>query len=252
MFFDILTLFPDMFKSPFSRSIIGRARDEGIIDIDIIDIRNYTQNKHNVTDDYPYGGGPGMVLKIEPIYRAVNRINNKRSGDYPIILLSPQGEKLNQRKVKQLQKYDGLVLVCGRYEGFDERIRENIATEEISIGDYVLTGGELPAMVIVNAVARMIPSVLGDEASKEDDSFYQGLLSYPQYTRPREFKEMKVPDILLSGNHQKIDQWRQKQALKRTYLRRPELLKRLELNPDQKKLLKEIKNELKGENCGKN
>jgi len=245
MFFDILTLFPGMFTGPFSESIIARAREEGLIDINIFDIRNYTRSKHSVTDDAPYGGGAGMVMKIEPIYRAIQDIKEKRKGEnFPVVLLTPQGEKFNQKKAKKYNKYDGLVLICGRYEGFDERIRANLATEELSIGDFVLTGGEIPAMVIVNAVARMIPSVLGDESSKISDSFYQGLLSYPQYTRPREYKGMEVPDILLSGHHQKINKWRQKQSLKRTLIRRPDLIDKKDLNKKQQELLSEIKDEL--------
>ena len=248
MFFEILTLFPDMFKGPFSESIIARAQKKGLIEINIIDIRDYTQDKHNVTDDYPYGGGAGMVLKVGPIERAVTEIKDRRTGDYPIILLTPQGKTLNQNRVKKYSDYDGLVLICGHYEGVDERIRTNIITHEISIGDFVLTGGELPAMVMVDAVARMIPSVLGDEDSKIKDSFYNGLLEHPHYTRPQEYKGMKVPDILLSGNHGKIARWRNKQSLKRTWLRRPELIKQKKLSSKQKELLKEIKAELEGDN----
>ncbi|MFW6269399.1 MAG: tRNA (guanosine(37)-N1)-methyltransferase TrmD [Bacillota bacterium] len=245
MFFDILTLFPEMFEGPFNESILARAQTEDLIEINVIDIRDYTYDKHNVADDYPYGGGAGMVLKVEPIYRAVNEIKKKRKGDFPVILLTPQGKKLNQVKVKEYSNYEGIVLICGHYEGVDERVRKYIATEEISIGDFVLTGGEIPAMALVDAVSRMIPSVLGDENSKKNDSFYNGLLDYPQYTRPREFKGMKTPDILLSGNHQKIERWRNKQSLKRTLKRRPDLIENKNLNSRQKKLLKEIK--LEGE-----
>ncbi|MFW6380941.1 MAG: tRNA (guanosine(37)-N1)-methyltransferase TrmD [Bacillota bacterium] len=246
MFFDILSLFPGMFEGPFSESIIGRARREGLLDIDIIDIRDYTRDKHNTADDYPYGGGAGMVLKIEPIYRALQHLKKKRDRETPVILLTPQGRPLTQELVKDYSCLDGLTLICGHYEGVDERIREHLITEEVSIGDFVLTGGELPAMVLVDSIARLVPGVLGDEDSVRQDSFYNGLLEYPHYTRPREFKGMKVPDILLSGDHGRVDRWRQKQSLKRTWLRRPDLLKNRQLTPEQKQLLAEIKGETNG------
>ncbi|MFW5985623.1 MAG: tRNA (guanosine(37)-N1)-methyltransferase TrmD [Halanaerobiaceae bacterium] len=250
MFFDILTLFPEMFAGPFEHSIVGRAREKDILDINLIDIRQYTRDKHSVTDDYPYGGGAGMVMKVEPVYRAVQDIKDNRSDsdDFPVVLLTPQGRRLNQKIVKDLSESEGMVLLCGRYEGVDERIREYIVTDEISIGDYVLTGGELPAMVLVNAVARMIPSVLGDENSKVEDSFYKGLLDYPHYTRPREYKGMEVPSVLLSGDHARIERWRSKQALKRTLIRRPDLLEKKNLGAREQELLTEIKNDLAGEN----
>lgn len=250
MFFDILTLFPGMFTGPFTESILGRAREKGLLEINAVDIRDYAFDKHNVTDDYPYGGGAGMVLKIEPVARALQAVQEKRDGSHPVILLTPQGKKLHQEKVRQLSKHEGLTLICGHYEGVDERIRNNLVTEEISIGDYVLTGGELPAMVLVDAVTRMIPGVLGDNDSFKKDSFYNGLLEYPHYTRPREYRGMQVPDILLSGNHGLIDRWRKKQSLKRTWQRRPDLLEEKKLTEREQELLTEIKQELEGGSNG--
>lgn len=252
MFFEILTLFPEMFKGPFNESIIARAREKDLIDINISDIRDFTDDKHNTTDDYPYGGGAGMVLKIDPIDKALKYVKGKREGTFPVILLTPQGERLNQDIIKNFSQKEGLILLCGHYEGVDERIRKNLISKEISIGDFVLTGGELPAMILVDAVARMIPGVLGDANSKIEDSFFNGLLDYPSYTRPREYKGMKVPEILLSGNHQHIARWRKKSALKRTLIRRPELLESKKLTGEEEKLLQEIKAELEGETNGKN
>ncbi len=247
MFFEILTLFTDMFEGPFTESILARAQKKDLIDININDIRDFTYDKHHITDDYPYGGGAGMVLKIEPIYRAIRTIKEKRKGTYPTILLTPQGKRLNQEMIKEFSKKEGLILLCGHYEGVDERVRKNLISEEISVGDFVLTGGELPAMVLVDAVARMIPGVLGDANSKKEDSFFNGLLDYPTYTRPREYKEMGVPEILLSGNHQRIASWRKKMALKRTLLRRPDLIESKKLTKEEEKLIKQIKIELEGD-----
>ncbi|HHU93284.1 MAG TPA: tRNA (guanosine(37)-N1)-methyltransferase TrmD [Halanaerobiaceae bacterium] len=248
MFFDILTLFPEMFTGPFDESIIKRAREKGIIEINLINIRDYTTDKHNTADDTPYGGGAGMVMKVEPIYRAWQDLHKKR-GEVPVIMLSPQGRPLDQELVKDLSQEQGLILLCGHYEGIDERVKDLIVTDEISIGDYVLTGGELAAMVVVDAVARMIPGVLGDQESMIEDSFYNGLLDYPDYTRPREFMGLEVPEVLLSGNHGAIERWRRKEALKRTYLRRPDLLQKKILSKEELNLLEEIKQEIEG---GKN
>lgn len=248
MFFDILTLFPEMFIGPFDESIIKRAREKGIIEINLINIRDYTTDKHNTADDTPYGGGAGMVMKVEPIYRAWQDLHKKR-GEVPVIMLSPQGRPLDQELVKDLSQEQGLILLCGHYEGIDERVKDLIVTDEISIGDYVLTGGELAAMVVVDAVARMIPGVLGDQESMIEDSFYNGLLDYPDYTRPREFMGLEVPEVLLSGNHGAIERWRRKEALKRTYLRRPDLLQKKILSKEELNLLEEIKQEIEG---GKN
>jgi len=246
MRFDILTLFPEMFNGPFSDSMIKKARENGIIDINLIDIRDYTTDKHNTADDYPYGGGAGMVLKVEPIYYALADITEDFSQSTTNILLTPRGQKLDQSMVKDLSGKDRLVLICGHYEGIDERIRNNFVDQEVSIGDYVLTGGEIPAMVLVDAVARLLPGVLGHDESKKNDSFYNGILDYPHYTRPQEFKGMEVPEILLSGNHQLVDRWRKKEALKRTYLMRPDLIENTELTQDQQELLREIKQDIKG------
>ena len=239
---DILSLFPAMFDGPFGDSITKRAIENGIIDIHITRPRDYTGDKHHQVDDSPFGGGSGMVMKPEPMFRAVNdvlaktNIKNRR-----ILLMSPTGKTFTQEKAKELASYDQLIFICGHYEGFDARIVEHIPDEEISIGDYVLTGGELPAMVIVDAVSRMLPGVLGSEESAPTDSFYDGLLEYPQYTRPREYEGMKVPDILISGDHAKIDAWRRKEALRVTLLKRPELLETANLSEKDKKILDELR-----------
>lgn len=247
MFFDILTLFPEMFKGPFSESILKRARKKDIIDIKTINIRDFAEDKHHTADDAPYGGGAGMVMKSGPIYRAWENAQNERSQNSKTILMSPQGERLNQKMVNELSREAGLTIICGHYEGIDERIRDSIVDQEISIGDYVLTGGELPAMILVDSISRLINGVLGDADSCKRDSFYNGLLEHPHYTRPREFRGLKVPDVLLSGNHQKIERWRKKESLKRTYERRKDLLEAKKLSDEEKELLEEIKSELKGE-----
>jgi len=247
MFFDILTLFPEMFKGPFSESILKRARNNNIIDINIVDIRDFALDKHHTADDAPYGGGAGMVMKPGPIYRAWENTQKKRPLSSKTILMSPQGERLNQEMIKDLSQEEGLTIICGHYEGVDQRIRDTIIDQEISIGDYVLTGGELPAMILVDSAARLLTGVLGDENSSKEDSFFDGLLEHPHYTRPRDFKGLKVPEILLSGNHQKIARWRKKESLRRTYLRRKDLLEDKELSDEEKEILEEIKSETKGE-----
>ncbi len=247
MKFDILTLFPEMFAGPFSDSIIKKARENGLIEINLIDIRDYTTDKHNTADDYPYGGGAGMVLKVDPIYYALEDITDNFHKKASSILLTPRGQRLDQKMVKEFSKNNHLILICGHYEGVDQRITDNFIDYEISIGDYVLTGGEIPAMVIVDAVSRMLPDVLGHADSKKNDSYYKGILDHPHYTRPRSFKDMEVPPILLSGNHQLIDRWRKKEALRKTYLMRPDLLKKTEMTEQQKELLGEIKEEIEGE-----
>jgi tRNA (guanine37-N1)-methyltransferase len=208
-------------------SILKRAQDQGAVDIQVINFRDYSQNKHQTVDDTPYGGGAGMVLSVEPIYHALNSIDHIEQAH--IILLSPQGQVYKQEKAKALSKHEHIVLICGHYEGFDERIR-SLVHEEISIGDYVLTGGEIAAMAIVDSVVRLLPNVLGDEDSYKNDSFYHGLLDYPQYTKPRVFNGMEVPEVLLSGHHQNIDLWRQKASLERTKERRPDLYEKYEKN----------------------
>ncbi len=230
---DIITIFPKMFEPVLNESIIKRAIEKGKVEIHVYDLRDYSSDKHHKVDDRPFGGGSGMVLTPEPIFKAVENIKlNVGTGLAPvrnklgarIILLCPQGKKLTQKSAKRLSKYKQLILICGRYEGIDERVREYLADEDISIGDYVLTGGELPAMVLVDAVTRLIPGVLVDKNSLKFESFEGNLLEYPQYTRPADFRRMKVPAILLSGDHKKIEAWRQKQSLKKTRQRRPDLL----------------------------
>src|SRR5690625_16862 len=235
---DILTLFPDMFKGVFESSILKKANDQGAFDYRLIDFRHYTDDKHLKVDDYPYGGGAGMVLMCQPIISAVEDIIQPNSR---VIMLTPQGETFTQQKAEELALEDHLILLCGHYEGFDERIRESIVTDEISIGDYVLTGGELGAMVITDSIVRLIPGVLGNDESAKDDSFSNQWLEHPHYTRPREFRGMKVPDVLLSGNHQKIAEWRKYEALKRTLLRRPDLIVESELTEEELNILKQIK-----------
>jgi len=237
--FNIVTIFPEMFSSPFKESIIKRAVERGIVKINIYDLRNFTHDRHKVTDDYPYGGGAGMMMKPEPLAEAIEEIN--RESKSRVILMTPQGDRLTQSRVKKMSQENRLTILCGRYEGIDERIRAHFVDDEISIGDYILTGGEIPAMVLVDAIVRLIPGVLGDEASTEEDSFSYGLLEYPQYTRPENFRGFKIPDVLLSGNHEKIRRWRRKESLKRTYNRRPDLLEKAELSDDDKKILEEIR-----------
>ena len=223
---DILTLFPEMFVGPFQASIIKRAIDHKVVSINIHNIRDCTHDKHRTVDDYAYGGGAGMVLKPEPVFEAVESIGKEATGSFSIILLTPQGRPFSQNVAHQLSKYRQLILVCGRYEGVDERVRDHLVTDEISIGDYVLSGGELAAMVVVDAIVRLVPGVLGSEVSLVDESHVNGLLEYPQYTRPAEYRGWPVPEVLLSGNHALIAKWRREQAIQRTMERRPELFKR--------------------------
>jgi tRNA (guanine37-N1)-methyltransferase len=235
----ILTLFPEFFDGPFNVSIIKRACDKGLINIDIINIRDFSKDKHRKVDDYPYGGGCGMVMKPEPIFDAVEFVENKiDSTNRRIILLSPQGKTFNQTLARDLSKEKHLILICGHYEGIDERVK-TLVTDEISIGDYVLTGGEAPALVIVDSTIRFIPGVLGSRESSANDSFSEGLLEYPHYTRPENYRGLKVPDILLSGNHKEIELFRRKEALKRTYEKRPDLFNKLKLTKDDIELLQQ-------------
>lgn len=219
---DIITLFPNMFKSVISESIIKRARESKVVKINIHNLRNWTHDRHKTADDRPFGGGPGMVMKPEPIFEALDDLVKPKTR---IVLLTPQGKKLNQKLVKKISKHKHLMLICGHYEGVDERVRK-VVHEEISIGDYILTCGELPAMVLVDAVTRLLPGALGDKTSKLYESFEENLLEYPQYTRPAKYRSMKVPAVLLSGNHKVIAEWRKKEAIKRTRKRRPDLLKK--------------------------
>jgi len=237
---DILTLFPEMFEGPFSTSILKRAIERQLVSVNIYNIRDYTHDKHHIVDDYPYGGGAGMVLKPEPIFEAVESIRPE-SGEIPVILLTPQGRPFSQQIALELLKYSRLILICGRYEGVDERVRSYLATDEISIGDYVLSGGELAAMVVVEAVVRLLPGALGSEASTLDDSHVAGLLEYPQYTRPAVYRGWPVPEVLLSGNHAQINKWRHEQAILRTLERRPELLEKANLSKEGRQLADKIK-----------
>jgi tRNA (guanine37-N1)-methyltransferase len=222
---DILTLFPEMFESPLNHSILKRARDRGIVDIVFTNIRDFAPDKYRKVDDAPYGGGPGMVMMCTPVFDCFEHVEKLSPEKGRVILLTPQGQKFNQPKALELSKENRLILISGRYEGFDERIRTGLDAEQISIGDYVLSGGELAAMVVIDAIVRLLTGALGDEESSKDESFSSGLLEYPQYTRPEDFRGMKVPDILLSGDHAKIAQWRRQQALERTRKNRPDLLK---------------------------
>jgi tRNA (guanine37-N1)-methyltransferase len=219
---DVLTLFPAMFAGPLDESIVKRAREAKLLDLKIHNLRDWTHDRHKTVDDKPFGGGPGMLLKVEPLFEAIESLQREKT---KVILLSPSGRKFDQSIARELAQSEDLLLVCGSYEGFDERVREALADDELSIGDYVLTNGALPAMVVIDAVARLLPGVLGDDESSHDESFSAGLLEYPQYTRPAEFRGMKVPDVLLSGNHAEIEKWRREQAKLRTEKQRPDLLK---------------------------
>ena len=242
---DVLTLFPEMFRLPFSFGIFQRAIDRGLVSLNVHNIRDYTHDKHHTADDYPYGGGAGMVLKPEPLFEAVESVTaeihlKEDSGELPVILLTPQGRPFSQQLAQELAGYSHLILICGHYEGVDERVREHLATDEISIGDYVLTGGELPAMVVIDTVVRLLPGVLGSEDSLRDDSHTSGLLEYPQYTRPAVYRDWPVPDVLLSGDHARIARWRREQVIRRTLERRPELLDKAELPLAEKRLIEQL------------
>ncbi len=253
---DILTLFPNMVKGPLKESILKRAQEKRLVRINVLDIRSFTHNRHRTADDAPYGGGAGMVLKPEPIFEAVEFIKSKvprkvatlprgRQGSkskVKVILMSPQGKRFDQGMAKRMAKKRHLIFICGHYEGIDERLKR-IVTDEISIGDYVLTGGELASLVVIDALVRLIPGVLGKKESIICDSFYSGLLDYPHYTRPEEYRKMRVPSVLLSGNHERIARWRRKEALRRTLKRRPDLLEEIKVSNEDKRLIREIKGE---------
>lgn len=268
MRFEVFTLLPEVFPAYLETSILKRARERGLIDVRIHNIREYARDKHHTTDDMPYGGGGGMVMKPEPVFEAVESVLGLRdsttkntedteklikessvnsapsvvkSSSPPIILLTPQGRVFDQSIARELAQHPRIALLCGRYEGVDERIREHLVTDEISIGDYVLTGGELPALILIDAVARLLPGVLGDPTGAEDDSHAMGLLEYPHYTRPPEFRGWKVPEVLLSGDHGKIEQWRRQQALERTFRKRPDMLEKAELTQDDLKFIEKLK-----------
>ena len=272
MQFDVFTLLPEIFPSYLDSSILKRARQKGLIDVRVHNIRDYTHDKHHMTDDTPYGGGGGMVMKPEPIFEAVETVlgiaplptqpkpfdqthivptlfrEGRPDSNIPIILLTPQGRVFNQRIAEELSRHEHIALLCGRYEGVDERIREYLVTDEISIGDYVLTGGELPALTIIDAISRLLPGVLGDPTGAEDDSHSMGLLEYPHYTKPPEFRGAKVPDVLVSGNHAKIEKWRREQALTRTFNKRPDMLEKAELSKEDIKFVEHLKSKVQDDN----
>ncbi|RKD24181.1 tRNA (guanosine(37)-N1)-methyltransferase TrmD [Ammoniphilus oxalaticus] len=237
---DILTLFPEMFTGVLSSSIVGKASDKGLVQFRVRNFREYAVNKHGQVDDYPYGGGAGMVLRPEPIFAAVENLAVDSEKPPRVLLMCPQGERYTQQKAEELAAEEHLVIICGHYEGYDERIREHLITDEISIGDFVLTGGELPAMTVIDSVIRLLPGALGNENSAVSDSFSTGLLEHPHYTRPAEFRGWGVPDVLLSGHHANIEAWRKKQSVKRTMERRPELLKGIERDPAWKKIVEAV------------
>ncbi|HPC86925.1 MAG TPA: tRNA (guanosine(37)-N1)-methyltransferase TrmD [Smithellaceae bacterium] len=238
--FDVLTIFPEMLHSPLEFSLLKKAREKGLIEVGLHNIRDWAEDKHRMTDDAPYGGGCGMVMKVEPVARALAAVK-KSGGPSLTVLMTPQGEIFHQSLAAELARQAQIILICGRYEGFDERIRENLADREISLGDYILTGGELSALVVIDAVSRLIPGVLGNEASASRESFSQGLLEYPQYTRPAEYSGWRVPEVLVSGNHAQIERWQRIEALRRTWQRRPELLEKTELGEEDRELLEKIK-----------
>jgi len=240
---DVITIFPDFFSSPLDYSMLARARQAEALAVEVHDLRNWATDKHKVVDDYPYGGGAGMVMKPEPLILAVEDLLSGASPDCPVILLTPQGQQFDQAKAEQLAKQEQLILICGHYEGVDERVRQSVVTEELSIGDYILTGGEPAALVVIEAVTRLLPGVLGNPNSIDSESFAGGLLEHPHYTRPAQWRGMSVPEVLLSGHHQKIGRWRHKQALRRTRQRRPELLEQLELTEQTRELLSELEAE---------
>jgi len=262
MQFEVFTLLPEIFPPYLDNSIMKRARERGLINVRVYNIRDYTHDKHHTTDDTPYGGGGGMVMKPEPIFEAIESVlglssalsevegqgevesQPKPDSSIPIILLTPQGRVFNQSIAQELSQHSRIVLLCGRYEGIDERIREYLVTDEISIGDYVLTGGELPALILIDAISRLLPDVLGDPTGAQDDSHAMGLLEYPHYTRPPEFRGWKIPDVLLTGAHAKIDKWRREQALLRTFNKRPDMLEKADLTKEDKKFVEGLKSKV--------
>jgi tRNA (guanine37-N1)-methyltransferase len=241
MRFEVVTIFPEYFESPLVCSVLGRALQAGLVEVNLHNLRDYTTDRHQVVDDYPYGGGGGMVMKPEPLFAAVEALTAEEPT--PVVLFSPQGRVFDQELAREWSQRDRLLLLCGHYEGLDERVREALVDEEVSLGDYVLTGGEPAALVVIDAVSRLLPGVLGHEQAAEEDSFAAGLLEHPHYTRPAEFRGMSVPEVLVSGHHERIRRWRRKESLRRTYLRRPELLERAPLTAEDRDLLHEIAEE---------
>jgi len=243
MKFDIVTIFPSMIEAGLAEGVVSRGVERGLVDVAVHDLRQWTTDRHRSVDDQPYGGGPGMVMKAEPLMRAVDEIKATRGTPDAVVLLSPQGRTFRQAEAERFARLGHVVLLCGRYEGMDERVRELVATDEVSIGDYVLSGGELAALVVVDAVSRLVPGVVGDEQSVAEDSFSRGLLDYPHYTRPAEIAGHRVPDVLLSGHHADVRRWRRKAALTRTLDRRPELLAEAALDDEERAMLDEIRRE---------
>ncbi len=247
--FHLISIFPDMFEPVLNESILKRAREKEILKVFVHDLRDYTKDRHRLTDDYTYGGGSGMLMKPEPLAEAIESVK-KKAPDARVLLMTPQGEPFDQKKAEELSALERSILVCGRYEGIDERIRQYYVDEEVSIGDFVVTGGELPAMAVVDAVARLVPGVLGDENSSLEESFSEPLLEYPQYTRPENFKGHVVPQVLLSGHHEKIRKWRRKESLKRTMEKRPDLLEKMQLNEQDREMLERLKADPVNERIG--
>ena len=247
MQFEVFTILPEVFPPYLESSILQRARLRGLIDVRVHNIRDYTNDKHHITDDTPYGGGGGMVMKPDPIFEAVESVLGPLQDSplqVPVILLTPQGRVFTQRVAEELSRYERIALLCGRYEGVDERIREHLVSDEISIGDYVLTGGELPALIVIDAVSRLLPGVLGDPDGAQDDSHSMGLLEYPHYTRPPTFRGWSVPDVLLSGDHARIEKWRREQALSRTLNKRPDMLEKAQLGKEDQEIVKRLKSKV--------
>lgn len=243
MKFIVMTLFPDMIRQALSHSMLGRALESGAIEVEVTDIRDFSGNKHNTVDDYPFGGGAGMVIQASPVFDCYQDLRSRlKNPDAPVIYMSPKGETFTQRVAERLAEQEEIVLLCGHYEGIDQRALDAIVTEEISAGDFVLTGGELPALIVIDAVSRLVEGVLGNSESADDESFSGCLLEYPQYTRPREWHGEEVPEVLLSGNHARIQAWREEQALRITLEHRPEMIREDELTPRQRKLLRELRN----------
>jgi len=238
--FDIVTIFPRMIEAALTEGIVARALQRGLLRVKVRDLRDFTDDRHRTVDDVPYGGGPGMVMKPEPIFRAVEAIAGEGGAPQAIVLVSPHGRQFTQAEAARLSALDRVTILCGRYEGIDDRVREGLATEELSIGDFVVSGGELPALIIIDAVARLIPGVVGDEDSVAGDSFSRGLLDFPHFTRPAEYRDLKVPDVLVSGHHGEIRKWRKRQALELTLDRRPELLAEAELDVEEQEILREL------------
>jgi len=239
---DVLTIFPNVISSVIGESLIKKAREKNLVEFKIWDIREFTTDKHNTVDDTPFGGGGGMVMKVEPLAGALEKVLSRLSGKKKIILTSASGKKFDQKMAQDFSREENLIIICGHYAGVDERLKQLFELEEISIGDFVLTGGELPALVVIDAVVRLIPGVLGNFQSAENDSFYSGILGFPQYTRPQTFKNLEVPEILISGDHEKVRIWRRKEALKKTFQNRPDLLEQAVLSDEDKKILSQIKN----------